>query len=1095
MKPRNGALASLLFLATCTEAEPNPATSTNSVSPRLALGKVPASEVATWKKVGASVVPDERYLQAVAFDETRKVLVMFGGLAAPYGNSPTPRQDLWEWSPATGAWTDRTPTGTKPAIRSGAELVFDSTRNKFVMFGGRAGSGYNYQDTWEWDPTTGAWTDRTAAGTVPSSRCQGAMVFEKSTGKVLLFGGGRSTNGDTSGLSMAVSFADTWEWDAATGAWSQRTVTAGPSGRYDASMVWDSTRNRAVLFGGMEKDDATVDGIPKQDTWEWDPAAGTWSERTASGNKPSPRWGQAAAFDGSRGKLVVFGGWDVNTGGYLNDLWDWDPATAAWTQRLTGTEDNLPSQRIYASLVSNDSAGRLELVAGMINSTTYYGGTGGYYGGYGGSIGYPVPVPITFGPVSYSGIASKEVWELEPVAPAFTDRSAALNSPGRLTDHAMAYCPDTGKVYVFGGIDDMYVLHNDLWEWDGSKWSKVAADVQPTARMDAGLAYDPARKSLILFGGQNTYSSYTATVFNDTWEWSSTTRKWTQLFPTNSPEALYGHGMVTDTGRNKILLYGGMTQNTVMYGYPPSSYPGIYPEPLSNDVWEWDGAKSTWTNRTPPATTSSPAARQYPVIAYDEGRQKLFLLDNSNYSMYPGSTSSGSFWEWDPVSAGWVARTSGDYLDYNSSVYVAYDSIRRREVFCTDAVNPMVSSTAANETWELDAKGPTWYVRNLVTTPSSRYYAAMAYDRGRGVVVLYGGSANGFSTDETWEYSVVNLGNGTGCSTASASLCASGNCVEGVCCDSASCTGACQSCNVSGKEGSCVAATAGTEVAGSCSNGQACDGKGGCKTKNGTACTSATACASGFCADGVCCDGTCTGQCKSCNQAGHAGSCTPYAAGSDPEKECGYGSGACATTCDGVSSCAYPAYGSSCGGCSICDGMGTCFVSGYTPYCNTGGYYGNTGGYYGNTGGYYYGSSGGYYGNTGGYSGNAGGSGGGKGGTSGGYGTGGTHVTGGNFITGGTTYVTGGTTYVVSGGNTYLVGGGQGGAGGGYGGFASGGAGGTDTSLGTGGATHLRNSGCGCSLGAPGLGTAWTLPLALGAIAVFWRGRRRGRRQ
>jgi len=1090
MKPRNGALASLLFLATCTQADPTPTDSTNSISPRQALGKVPASEVATWKKVGASNSPDERYLQSAAFDETRKVLVMFGGLAVPYNASPTPRQELWEWSPTTGAWTDRTPTGTKPAVRSGAGMVFDSTRNKFVLFGGRAGSGYNYQDTWEWDPTTGAWTDRTTAGTVPSSRCQGTMVFEKSTGKVLLFGGGRSTNGDTSGLSMSLSFGDTWEWDATTGAWSQRTVTAGPAGRYDASMVWDSTRNLAVLFGGMEKDDATVDGIPKQDTWEWDPAAGTWTERTATGTKPSPRWGQAAAFDGSRGKVVVFGGWDINTGGYLDDLWDWDPTTAAWTQRLTGTEANLPSPRIYASLVSNDSAGRLELVAGMVNSTTYYGGygTGGYfYGGSGGSVTVMPPLPPIIGPGGYyTNVASKEVWELEPVAPTFTNRSAALNSPGRLTDHAMAYCPDTGKVYLYGGLDDTYVVHDNLWEWDGTTWSEVTADVKPPARMDAGLAYDPARKSLILFGGQNTYSSYYASVYNDTWEWNSTTRKWTQLFPTTMPDARFGHGMVTDTVRNKILLFGGMTQNNSYYGYP---YTGIYQDPLRNDVWEWDGTKSTWTNRTPPATSSSPTTREFPVLAYDEGRQKMFLFDGTSYTMYPGGTSSSAFWEWDPTSTGWVSHDSGDYLDYNTSVYVAYDSVRRREVFYTDAVSP-IASTANGEAWELDAKGITWYVRNLATVPSSRFNAAVTFDKGRGVVVMYGGSTNGFSTDETWEYSVTNLGNGEGCSSASASLCASGNCVEGVCCGVASCTGVCQSCAVSGQEGTCVAAAAGTEIAGSCSNGQSCDGKGGCKTMNGTACTNASDCASGFCTDGVCCNTACNGQCVSCNQAGFAGRCSPYKAGTDPEKECGTNTGVCGATCDGVSACAYPAYGSSCGGCSVCDGMGTCFVSSYTPYC-----VGGTGGSIYPTGGSIYpvGGSGGSI-----------------------YPTGGVRITGGSYVTGGSSYVTGGTTFVASGGATYVITGGAtyvvgglsnsggftyvtGGTGGGSGGIPAGGSGGTqtDTSASTGGATHLRNSGCGCSLGqpAPGLGTTLTLPLALGAIALFWRGRRRSRKQ
>jgi hypothetical protein len=47
----------------------------------------------------------------------------------------------------------------------------------------------SYQDTWEWDPVTGTFTDRTSESTPPDARGQHSMVFEKSTGKVLLFGG------------------------------------------------------------------------------------------------------------------------------------------------------------------------------------------------------------------------------------------------------------------------------------------------------------------------------------------------------------------------------------------------------------------------------------------------------------------------------------------------------------------------------------------------------------------------------------------------------------------------------------------------------------------------------------------------------------------------------------------------------------------------------------------------------------------------------------------------------------------------------------------------------------------------------------------
>jgi N-acetylneuraminic acid mutarotase len=793
MKPCKGVLLSLVLLATCGDR--------NSIDfewRKQALGPVPASEVATWKKLGAGTVPDERYLQSVAFDETRKLLVMFGGLTGNDGTPPTPRQDVWEWSPATGGWTERVATGTKPPARSGAGFVFDSARNKFVLFGGCAASGSDYQDTWEWDPTTGKWTDRTSAAALPSARCQAAMVFEKWSGKILLFGGGRSKKGDTGGISMSVSLGDTWEWDGTTGAWTARTVTSGPTGRFAASLAWEEARKRAVLFAGIRKEDAGLDGVARQDTWEWDAEAGTWTERTSTGDKPSPRWGQAAAFDGIRGQLVVFGGGDSN--GYLNDVWDWNPSSGAWTQRRMGTEPNLPTPRIYASLIFDNGAGRLELVAGMSS----FPGTGG---------------ESTGAPVYLTGVSSREVWELEPVAPAFSQRADSLHSPGRRSEHAMAYCPDTGKVYAFGGVDEKFVVHNDLWEWDGEKWSLVAADTSPPARTDAALAYDPARQSLILFGGSegtsiNGHSEFFKT-FSDTWEWHSATRKWSELLPATNPGEMYGHGMVTDSARRKIFLFGGAL--SANGGYDPN--PGI--EPIRNDIWEWDGSKVTWTNRSPMVMDSYPSFQLYPVMGYDQGRQKLLLFMTASYYVTYGATNS-AFWEWDPLSSAWSTRDPGDSLDAYATAYAAYDSSRRRTVLYSDAVSPFSSPTSAKETRELDSEGPTWYLRNSKTAPGVRHNAAMTYDGKRGVLVLFGGTLGntGFATDETWEYSVTGLGNGSGCSTGLASLCASGNCVDGVCCESASCSGPCQSCRVSGKEGTCVPVPAGTEVAGSCSDGQ-----------------------------------------------------------------------------------------------------------------------------------------------------------------------------------------------------------------------------------------------------------------------------------
>ena len=1051
MNPRNGAILALLFLATCSEdmQEPTPG---SVESARHGLGTIAPSEVATWQRSGGSSLPKSRYLQAAAFDEARKVVVMFGGqIWDPSFGTSAPTQETWEWSTATGKWTDRTGTGAAPDARSGSAMAYDSQRKKFVLFGGRAGSGYNYEDTWEWDPQTGVWTDLTNAGKHPSARSQHGMVYEKSTGKILLFGGGRSSSSYGDPTAISISLGDTWELDPATRTWTSVQVTASPTARHDFGLVWDSTRNKAVLFGGMQTDIAGATGIPKRDTWEWDPATSAWSERTTQGTKPSARHAHAMAYDAGRSKVVVMGGWDITSGAAISDLWDWDPTSGAWTERLGGSEDNLPTPRMYASLVADDARSRLELVAGQ---SIYYP-KGGY--GTGGIMiipPYPSPVPYP----RYGGATSCEVWELDPAAATFTNRSAPSDTPTPRMNHAMAYNPSTGLVYVFGGNDLNGQNLDDLWSWNGKAWTEVTTSTRPSARTNAGLAYDPARKSLILFGG----SSYDGLTFmGDTWEWTPA-KGWVELISDGSPDGLAGHGMVTDMSRNKILLFGGGDTSVI---YPPPYYGTSGPRPgsaMRNEVWEWDGSKLAWTNRTPISTTNSPTGRSSPALAFDEGRKKLFLYDSTSV-MKESTWEPSSFWEWDPVSAGWTERSTGDTLDYVNLVYVAYDSVRRREVLLTDAKNYL---SEQGQTWEIYAQGPTWYVRTLATVPPPRSGAAMVFDSGRGVVVLFGGipydgKAN---ADETWEYKVKSLGNGAGCTAAFASNCASGNCVDGVCCESASCTGPCKSCNVAGSEGTCVLVKAGTEVPGSCSDGQACDGSGSCKSRNGQSCTGASTCASGNCADGVCCDLPCKGTCLSCNQAGRAGQCTPYTTGTDPESECKGGSGICKSTCDGVGSCAYPAYGTPCGNCLTCNGAGYCNIYDYRCY-NTGGWGGYPYGYGGfpyGYGGFPYGYGGFPY-RTGGMGGlrtaGAGGTGGyrigGSGGSISGYG-GFPYRTGGIFTgsTGGTLSSRGGTT-----GTPFNVGGAGGSATGRTGTNRDGGVGHAVTAL------QLRRPGCSCALG------------------------------
>jgi MYXO-CTERM domain-containing protein len=934
MRIRHGVLALLLSTNCVNQADEGPE------STKVALGVVPPTESATWTRVGASNLPDGRYAHALAFDETRQVAVLFGGMVSSSDGSMTAQQDTWEWSPAEGAWKARIVTGAKPAARTGAAMAYDSVRKVFVLFGGRAGSGYDYQDTWEWDPATVAWTNKTGSGAKPSARSQHGMLFDSKAGKILLFGGGRSMiSGDI--MTVSLAFDDTWEYDGTSAGWTKRATVGGPSARVDFGFAYSSQTNKAYLFGGMEVTSAGVDGTPMQDAWEWDGTAGTWTERTGAGDKPSPRFGHSMAIDSAKGQAAIFGGYDMISGGSLNDVWYWDLAADTWTGPQFPSGASWPMQRQWASLVFNASASRFYLIAGLVNDQGGYGGTGGssggtggYYGGTGGYYGGPICLPgspycssSTYGP-------TREVWELNSATTTWVDRSAPSNSPGPRFSHAMAADPVTGKVYVFGGQDAMGNLRDDLWEWDGDKWAECTGDIRPPARAEAAMAYDPARKSLILFGG-STMGGYTyygmMDVFADTWEWNTGTRKWTQLFPAVSPSKRSDHGMVTDSARKKILLYAGYDDSSST-PYPPYGYPypdaGAYTDPSKADLWEWDGASTTWKDRTPTLPVAMPAGGRYPIIVFDEARGKLTLVEgDSSYQWV-----DGNFWDWDPESGAWSEHLTGDTPGGGMyDALVSYDSIRRRVVVLGMA---SMTSSLDQSTMELDTSGPTWYVRSGAAEPSQRWGAGMAFDAQHGVVVLFGGEPNGTATDETWTYSVSGRGNGTGCTATTASLCSSGNCVDGVCCESASCSGPCKSCNVPGKVGACVLASPGTQVAGSCSGDQACDATGACKSANGKICTSAADCASGFCADGVCCNSACTGTCVSCKLAGNVGACSPFPIGTDPENDCSKGTPPCQSTCDGIGACVFPG-GTSCGKCGTCNFVGSCVEASYCSVPNT----------------------------------------------------------------------------------------------------------------------------------------------------------------
>ncbi len=231
----------------------------------------------------AGPAPLPRWEHAMAFDENRGKVVIFGGS----GN----KSDTFEYDGALngghGAWT-AIPVASPPPGRRGHALAFDQANGEVVMFGGLNAS-QAFADTWAYDPALPGWLRRTPT-TSPPARYGHRMEYDASSGtQAIVMVGGKSFAGDL--------LYDTWKW------WGSNWVPADtqPAPRSDPVFVFDAARGRSVLFGGYSGDYFA----PLGDTWTWDGAR--W-RKEMSALSPPARLGAGGCYDPLRRRVVLFGG-------------------------------------------------------------------------------------------------------------------------------------------------------------------------------------------------------------------------------------------------------------------------------------------------------------------------------------------------------------------------------------------------------------------------------------------------------------------------------------------------------------------------------------------------------------------------------------------------------------------------------------------------------------------------------------------------------------------------------------------------------------------------------------------------------------------
>jgi hypothetical protein len=265
-----------------------------------------------WLSTGTDQ-PVQRSLAVFATDPADGVIWLYGGVST--GNGLT---DLWSYQ--DGHFT-LVSSDSAPVACSSPMGAWDTDRSKMVVFCGVLGFTYEYT------PATNVWTTLVPKHT-PATRSFASLVYDQHLKKSVLFGGWNGSN----------FLDDTWIWDGSD--WAQITKNPPPSRELE-SMWYDPILQKTVIFGGLGRLTSQDRLTRYDDQWQFD---GTGWVEIKPTTLPGTRYGASAAVDPRNGHTVLFGGLQL-TGPdilqvqvYASDTWDWDGTN--WTQITpSGTPD------------------------------------------------------------------------------------------------------------------------------------------------------------------------------------------------------------------------------------------------------------------------------------------------------------------------------------------------------------------------------------------------------------------------------------------------------------------------------------------------------------------------------------------------------------------------------------------------------------------------------------------------------------------------------------------------------------------------------------------------------------------------------------
>ena len=586
---------------------------------------MPLDGPAIWSRIAEAGPAGGRRNHASIYDPIRRRMIVFGG--SRYLDEFL--DDLWAFSDsAVPAWSPIVRPGPRPSARMDASLVYDPVRDRLIVIGGYDGAFRS--DVWAVSlADESPWVEIVPEGSGPIGRDGFHAVYDSSRDRVLLYGGWDGT----------VELGDLWSLDLAdTARWTLLAASSAPGSRRSYGAAYDRERDRLVLTGG--------EGL-QSGTWILALGdSGSWTRCTP----PDPRFGQAVVFDEVRGgRVLAFGGYN---GSYWSDLWSLSTDSTLWT------------------IIAPQS---------------------------------PCPSP-------------------PPMPPVPLDRKGAVTAVDE-RHHLLL---------VYGGYRGAGHYADDAWTFD------LAGDFhfQPLAQtgdLPPSLAYgtaiwDPVGDRFILFGGFGDEIETGAALLDETWELRlGDPATWTRLATSGDrPPARSGHTAIYDPPRRRMLIFGGRGANDF------------------NDVWALNLEGPPAWSRIDPLWTP-PAARRRHAAIYDPGGDRMIVFGGQ------GSQPLHDLWSLGLQNPPrWTPLVVSGYSDAQPSESAIYDAGGRR-MLVLPAPTSSVGSWAPQVVWSVPLYGPMAWTRldpGGALIPDETFGQTFAYDADRDRAILYQGGNSVFAL--TW---------------------------------------------------------------------------------------------------------------------------------------------------------------------------------------------------------------------------------------------------------------------------------------------------------------------------------------------------------